>query len=118
MDSQSSCESVKLSELIGSVDGNIFGVTFFEECHSFFDSCAFLDQSFFSANFFDLLGFEIILGLEFSYLSEFFIDVSDLFGEYLEEGFILLIYNLCFSVFGVLLSLWLFRHYLKILKIR
>jgi len=115
VDDQGSCESVELSELIGSVNSNIFGVAFFEECYSFFDSCAFLDQSFFSADFFDLLGFEIILGFEFSDLCEFFIDVSDFFGEHLEEGFILLVYDLC-SVFGILLRLWLFTHYLKILK--
>jgi hypothetical protein len=70
----------------------------------------------FSIDLLYLFWFEVFLfGGEFGNLCEFFVDIPDPFLKSSEEGLSLLIYNLYFSRFGILLILRFFRHDFKII---
>jgi len=115
IDWQSPCEYFKFFELQAPINGCVFSIGFFEESGCILNSCPFVDECSFSVDLFDLLWLEIISGLEFCNLSQFFVDVANPLLECLEERFVLLFYNLYF-IFRIVLNLWLrfFWHYLNI----
>jgi hypothetical protein len=53
-----------------------------------------------------LFGLEVILGFKLGNFGKFLVDVARLLLEGLEEGLVLLVYNLR-AIFVILLSLWL-----------
>lgn len=104
---QCSGNSLEFLELGSTINCNIFSIVFFEKCGSFLDSAAFLNEGVLSVDFLYLLGFEILLGLEFGNLCEFFIDVSNLLLQSAQERFVLLVDDGLGRLLGLL---GLFRH--------
>lgn len=105
-DGNGSCEDFEFTELNTSIDGGILSVGLLEEGGCFFDAGAFLDQSAFTIDLLHLFWLEVVLGFKLGDLGKFFVDVAHLLLESLQEGLVLLFYNLR-AIFGILLVLWL-----------
>ena len=82
---------IKLLELVSPVDGGIFGVGVSEKLDDVLYSLPLLEGGGLAIDFLDLFGFESIPLFEVCYLVELLVDISDSFGEGLQEWLILLI---------------------------
>ena len=99
-------EDFQFLELNSAVYGSILKIGLLEESGGLLDAGTFLDECGFAIDLFYLFGLEVLFGFKLDYLGKFLVDVAHLLLESLEEGFILLVYNLR-AIFGIFLSLWL-----------
>lgn len=100
--------------MVVSVGFGIFGISLSVKIGNFFKFGSFLFVLGSSVNFFDLFRFKITFFLEFIDFCKFFVDISDSFGNSLEERLILLVYDLRF--FRVILDLGLLRFFGHLIK--
>ncbi len=105
-DGDGSGEDFQFLELNVAVDCRVLYVGLLEESCCFLNAGAFLEECGLAVDLLDLFWFEDFFGLELCDFCEFLVDIADLLLEGLEEGLILLVYNLR-SIFRILLSLWL-----------
>ena len=99
-------EDFQFLELNAAVYSGILRIVLLEESGGLLDAGAFLDECGFAIDLFHLFGLEVILGFKLGNLGKFLVDVAHLLLEGLEEGLVLLVYNLR-AIFVILLSLWL-----------
>eukprot|EP00178_Gracilaria_changii_P015487 TRINITY_DN43347_c0_g1_i1.p1 TRINITY_DN43347_c0_g1~~TRINITY_DN43347_c0_g1_i1.p1 ORF type:complete len:101 (+),score=3.21 TRINITY_DN43347_c0_g1_i1:101-403(+) len=98
MDSECLGQCLELFELMIAIMSGILGIDLFEKGSVLFNFGNLLFDGLFSVNLLDLFWLQIIFAFEISYLGQFFVEIPNLLGQCTQEGFILLIYSLCFSL--------------------
>lgn len=105
-------------ELLLTILFGIVLVGLLEEGAGLFYFVFFLLQLCLAVDLVDLFGFQVLLMFKVCDFCEFFVDVPDLFGEGLEERFILLVYDLVSLRLALLVLLRLFGHEFKYNKFK